>query len=1637
MSYNKKEALLKNAVAIVTAVNLTQGKFCQSEKNTADLKAYSGFGGIKEVLALNETNLYDEAAIRQLPLGEELALLAKSIDLAAAGDKDFAKRILKSIKQSVLTAFYTPTPVVEAIAESVQHTLDVFGIKATSLLETSAGIGGFLPVASVGSRKVAFEKDYVSSLILYALNPDADVINDRFESIDKHRLEDEDPFGLFDVVASNIPFGDIEVSDLKFATVDADHKQATMKLHTYFFMKGMEQLENGGILAFITSRGVADSRENQFLRDWMVRNGNLLAAVRLPDDLFMDGSGIEVGSDLIIFQRDINKKWQTTEEQMFAETINKEIDGKMCEWVNRLLCQRGHALYTDMKVEKNQWGRMVPSYKWRDSDERLKTELTDRLCRDMERNFRKSAWLFGHDTLRKMFEELEARYRAESRKNKREETEATKRKELQEKLRPLYDEVLAAYNALMTDERRKREANHRLRYNLNEAYDKMVEACGTLHANKKALDKSFEEVNLMLSLELKNADGTITKADVFRKPIAFHVPGERLTPHEAMVVSLNDRGRIDMEYMGKMTQMITEDIYNELRGEIFLASADGKTFDWQHKSLLLCGNVIEKHRIVTEAYNYNSDRSEFESACLNDALKALTNARPKEIPYDDIDIQLGARWLPVKYFADFFDKLFETRSHSKVVYFSANDTFATDIYAWANEKTRQYKTDKDGFDEISRYALADSVPSFVKTIGDKTYKDTDRIRKTQKIVEKVRKEFIQYMHSDAIKESQKAEIVKMYNEKFNCYVKGSFDGSMQTFPDLDFSQLGFSDLYQSQKDAIFMCKTLGGVVGYHEVGAGKTMIMIVAAYEMHRLGLANKPMIIGLKANVAQIADTFHKAYPNARVLYPSEKDFKEENRKELFRKIANNDWDCIILSHEQFCKIPQDENTEMALIEQEVKDMEEAIRLFNESEIYDRRMLKRMEAQLEKLETQLQTLSDKRAARTDDMLTFRQLGIDHLFVDEYHCFKNLRFATKHNRVAGLGNSTGSTKAWNLLVAIRDIQMRKGTDLCASFFSGTVISNALTELYVLFKYLRPRELARQNMSSFDAWAGNFTHKSTDYDLSITGEIKTKERFRTYCNVPELAMFMREITDYRTAEMINIDRPKANVIFDSQPPTPEQAEMIERLCSFAGSGEWNDLGLDVPKPVNTDKAVMLIATDIARKISLDPRMISTSMFGDDPNNKSSRCARKIAEYYRKFDAHKGTQFVFSDISTYDSSKWNIYSDIKQKLVQDWGIPAEEIAFIHQYNTDRQREALFEKMNKGEVRVLFGSTQKLGTGVNAQERAVAVHHLDIPWRPSDLEQRDGRAVRKGNTVKEWGGNQVDIIIYGTEKTLDAYKFALLNSKAKFINQINQGTVGVRSIDEDSVSEDDGMNFAEYVAILSGNEDLLKKARLESKIATMESDCEKHNRDRAAAKIQADEIAERLEKLRKSRTTFESDLQGIEQVLTSKGSVLYVNGAETQAAEDQAKQLHKWRDEHNHGDGIEVGNLSGMSIKMITRFTQSGAYDRNEFVVKAPSGVHYRCSDSGSIGTSNEDAIAYFYNLGKYIEEMIEKSSNNISYWTEKFEQQTFMSNQSWDGQEELDKLVAELNTIKSKIDSELDAKEVEKQNLVIANGHDEAA
>jgi hypothetical protein len=662
-------------------------------------------------------------------------------------------------------------------------------------------------------------------------------------------------------------------------------------------------------------------------------------------------------------------------------------------------------------------------------------------------------------------------------------------------------------------------------------------------------------------------------------------------------------------------------------------------------------------------------------------------------------------------------------------------------------------------------------------------------------------------------------------------------------------------------------------------------------------------------------------------------------------------------------------------------------------------------------------------------------MGIDHLFVDESHQFKNLMFNTRHTRVAGLGNVDGSQKAMNLLFAIRTIQERTGADMGATFLSGTTISNSLTELYLLFKYLRPQAMEKQGIYSFDAWAAIYARKTTDYEFSVANNIVAKERFRYFIKVPELAQFYSEITDYRTAKDIGIDRPNKNEILYNIPPTPDQEEFIKKLMEFAKTGNAELLGR--PKlSASEEKAKMLIATDYARKMSLDMRMVSGA-YDDQPDNKASHCAANIAKYYNQYNVQKGTQFVFSDLGTYKPGEWNVYSEIKRKLVEDHGIPSTEIRFIQEAKNDKQRKELIKGMNDGKIRVLFGSTSMLGTGVNAQKRAVAVHHLDTPWRPSDLAQRDGRAVRKGNEIaKFFAENKVDVIIYAVEKSLDSYKFNLLYNKQLFLDQLKNNNLGKRTIDEGSMDEKSGMNFSEYVAILSGNTDLLDKAKLEKQIAGLESEKQAFNRSKFSAKYKLQDFTELLESANSRFNRMSLDWENLQQRIQKRSDGTIENPVQLDGLHPNpdtkqiGAKLNDLADKvRTGGQYEEIGSLYGFTLLVKTEMSEKEGVDIrvNRFLVQGEGNIKYTYNN-GLIAKDEKLAAVNFLNALEKLPSYIEQEKKKITEIQKDLPVLQEVINSMWSKENRLSELKTELAAVERKIQLSITPENTEQKETI---------
>ena len=1741
MTYHKKEALQANLDAVRTLLALENTRRAPSESDRATLRRYNGFGGLKCVLLPSE----NPADIDRWPRDERnlFPLVRELREIIDQGTSESdATRLWNSIKSSVLTSFYTDERIVRAIAAG----LGMNGLPLRRILDPSAGMGVFSQVlAGEQTEVVSFEKDLVTGRIMRLLtadNPRQTVRIEGFEEIEAREA------GRFDLVASNIPFGNFAIYDRAYSKgKDAAKREATRAIHNYFFVKGLDCLREGGLLAFITSRGVADSPTNAPIREYLMEHSRLVSALRLPDGMFSENAGTEVGSDLLILQKKTGKGVQNDLERLFTQSISIESSGESFI-ENALFAEGNHNIATAYRIGTDAYGKPAPVYTHTGGIEGIARDLEARISADMAARFDQKIYRSGLSeaveleastlapegvpvlTLHRQYEAPEPtnsqpdieppremngqtvyfdeEHHPVTDRERQTETSlfapeaytdwqrdvARVNREIAEKpqrrgrsaagstphrtarrtgkatpsdkhqlsfldllsdteepppapvrevrrtfdvsprpflsqpdshLRdgsivvqggqigylsnlnlsptfhpmdlPLsrisrlkaYVEIRESYHRLYDYEANNHLADPEEREKLNRLYDDFVRRWGQLNLKANAdllkMDATGAE---MLFLE-RSEGGRYIKADIFDHPTAFALTESvAADPSEALCASLNKFATVELPYMTSLLPDMEEsDILAALEGRIFF---NPLTDAYEIADRFISGNVIEKAERIDA---WLLDHPGHEMA--KQSLAALRAAIPTPIPFADLDFNLGERWIPAKVYACFASDLFGT--DVGVSYLPDMDEYILSCdrknqaiwhtYAVQGEFKRY-----DGL-HLLKHALHNTVPDITKSkeitdpkTGEKAtikVRDGRTIQMADTKIEEIRQAFIGWLGRTP--DTFKQQLADRYNRLFNCFVRPDFDGSHQTFPGLDLKGLSFPDLYPSQKDAVWMLKTNGGGICDHEVGGGKTVIMCTAAYEMKRLGLANKPMIIGLKANVFDIADTFRKAYPNARILYPGKEDFTVKNRARIFSDIKNNDWDCVILTHDQFGAIPQSAEIQEAIMQKELDSVQENLDVLRkQGREISRSALKGLEQRKLTLTAKLRDIRDTIAERKDDVVDFKMMGIDHLFVDESHQFKNLMFNTRHDRVSGLGNPNGSQRALNLLFAIRTIQERTGKDLGATFLSGTTISNSLTELYLLFKYLRPRALEKQGIGSFDAWAAVFAKKSGDYEFSVTNEIIRKERFRTFIKLPELSAFYGEICDFRTAKDIGIDRPEKREILHHIPPTPEQEAFIGKLMEFAKTGDATILDR-APLSEKEEKAKMLIATDLARKMSLDMRMIDPMKYADHIDNKASHCAKLLSEYYRKYDEQKGTQFVFSDLGTYKPGEWNVYSEIKRKLVEDYGIPSSEIRFIQECKNEKAKKAMVEAVNRGDIRIVFGSTSMLGTGVNAQQRAVAVHHLDIAWRPSDLEQRNGRAVRKGNEVaKQFADNKVDVIIYAVERSLDSYKFNLLHNKQLFINQLKTNTLGSRSIDEGSMDEDSGMNFSEYVAVLSGNTDLLEKAKLDKKIVTLESERKGFLKERDTAAAKLEEIkcsiafhSDKIREARADRAHFESQLQrDADSVPVNKLSIKGVpDGADVKVVAARLQEIaEKARTE---GEYNKIGEIYGFPVMVKTESTAKDLFDCsiNRFFVQGRSGILYTYNN-GRLAADPKLACQNFLNALERIPKVIETHERELA-------------------------------------------------------------
>ncbi len=1330
-------------------------------------------------------------------------------------------------RSTVNDAFYTSPTVIDGIYEALGN----FGFDGGNVLEPAMGIGNFfgrMPEAmQAHSQLYGVEIDSLSGRIAQALYPDADIAIQGFE---QNRFQNS----CFDVAVGNVPFGELGFRD----TV-----HDTTKLHDFFFAEALDKLKNGGIMAFVTSAGTLDKRDES-TRQMLADKADFIGAIRLPggkNGAFKDNAGTAVTTDIIFLQKREGKSvaemsdipdWVHIGEIADGLPINKYFEqhpdmvlgtvvegNKLYGSGTMVVAEDGFDLKSALHEAVGKLSAEISHERGRD----VYAKTADGVQVQIPSNLRNYSFFMSDDQV--FFKKNNAA--CEFRFDKG--TAQHKRFKAFIELRDLTRELIEAMELDKPDSVIKD-----LQAKLNVVYDDFYKKYGIIHSqtNKRYFSEDVS-YNLVAGLE-KSYDKTklLAKSDIFTKRTI--VPPKAVehvdTALEALTLSIAEKARVDFEYMSSLTGMTEDELKHDLTGEIFKIPHTEN--DYQTASEYLSGDIRKKLREAEEIAEYDPD--------FNINVSALKQAMPEPLKAGDIDIKLGAAWLDPKYYEQFMYELLQTpayqRSDSPSARWNKSAIVGVEYSVHANSfhvsnkssdrsvlATQKYGTHTMNAYDIFEHLLNLQEPKVYKTIevpdglGDTKEKrvvDIDATRVVQRKADDIRKAFKAWIFKDSVR---REAIVERYNELFNSIRPREFDGSALSFP----MMTADIHLHDHQKNAIAHAMFGGNTLFAHCVGAGKTFEMIATAMESKRLGLCTKSLFAVPNHLTEQIGDDFQKLYPGANILVATKKDFKKENRQQLFAKIATGNYDAVIIGHSQLGKIPVSKERQVTTIQSQIDDILQGIEELKKSE-GSKFQIKAMERTRKSLQKQLDKLEK---ANQDDTLTFEQLGIDRLFVDEAHEFKNLFVATKLQNVAGISNSA-SQKALDLFLKCRYLDEKTGGK-GVIFATGTPLSNSITELHTMMRYLEYDFLRDHGLQHFDNWVAVFGEQKTDYELKPAGNgFKERTRIANYTGLPELMSMFKQVADIRTADTLTLDVPDCDYQVVQVEATPFQQELVQELADRA----------DAINAGNVDPTIdnMLKITSDGRKLGLDPRLIDPS-FEDNPDTKLNRCVENVARIHVETAEDRLTQIIFCDLgvphkaaeaavegedaddakdkksiaeveSLEEECDFCVYDDIRDKLIAK-GIPAEEIAYIHDAKTEQQKADLFDKVRSGEIRVLLGSTAKMGTGTNVQKRLIAVHDLDIPWRPADLEQRAGRIIRQGNENKN-----VQIFRYVTKGTFDAYSYQTLENKQKFISQIMTSKTPARKCED---VDQQALTYSEIKALCTGDERIKEKLMLENEV------------------------------------------------------------------------------------------------------------------------------------------------------------------------------------------------------------------------------
>lgn len=1339
-------------------------KKCEEENRFATpqeqeiLSKYVGWGGLPQA--------FDE---KDSSWSNEYSILKNLLD-----EKEYSQA-----RESTLTAFYTPPVVIRSMYKALEN----MGLKTGNILEPSCGVGNFigmLPNSLEDCKLYGVELDSISGRIARQLYQKSTVAVQGYEDTNL-------PNSFFDVAVGNVPFGDFKVLDKKYDK----HK---FLIHDYFFAKTLDKVRPGGVIAFITSKGTLD-KENPSVRKYIAQRADLLGAIRLPNNTFKANAGTEVTSDIIFLQKrdsitDIEPDWVYFGENDDGIKMNQYfIDNpEMILGNMEMISTRfgydsacisdGEKLEDKLERAISNIHAEVKEYELDDigeEDNSIEADLT-------VRNF---SYTLIDDKIY---------FRENSRMYPQELAMTTENRvkgliEIRDCVRTLLEYQTEDY----PDEDIKRE-----QVKLNQLYDRFTKKYGLI--NSRGNNSAFSNDSsyyLLCSLEILDENGNLArKADMFTKRTIK--PKTEVTSvdnaNDALIVSLSEKARVDITFMQKLCNMDMDKMLKDLEGEIFNVPEYGEPNQWVTADEYLSGNVREKLKIaehfaeIDERFNVN--------------VKYLKEVQPKDLSASEISVRLGSTWIPPEDIKVFIEYLLNPSNYAcqniNVHYNEATSEWW--IEGKNYDKYNIKATNTYGTGRASAYKIIEDSLNLKDTriydyYEDENGKRVAELNKKETAIAQAKQEQIKLAFEEWIwKDPERRErLTKVYNERFNSIRPREYDGSHISFDGMNPE----ITLRKHQVNAIARILYGGNTLLAHEVGAGKTFEMVAAAMESKRLGLCNKSLFVVPNHIVEQFGQEFLQLYPSANVLVTTKKDFETANRKKFCSRIATGDYDAIIISHSQFEKIPMSVERQVTIIQKQIEDITLGIQDLKNNN-GERFSIKQMEKTKKSLETRLAKLND--TSRKDDVVTFEELGVDRIFVDEAHYYKNLFLYTKMRNVGGIAQ-TEAQKSSDLFMKCRYLDELTGGK-GVIFATGTPISNSMVELYTMQRYLQYGELEKRHLQQFDAWASTFGETVTAIELSPEGTgYRAKTRFAKFFNLPELMALFKEVADIQTSEMLNLPVPKANYHNVVIEPSEIQKELVKDLSERAEKIR--------NRMVDSSVDNMLKITNDGRKLALDQRL-TNDMLEDFEHSKVATCADNIYSIWDKTSEDKSAQLVFCDLSTpHNDGKFNVYDDLKTKLI-DRGIPEEEIAFIHDANTDARKQELFNKVRRGQVRVLIGSTQKMGAGTNCQDRLIALHDLDCPWRPSDLIQRSGRIIRQGNKNPE-----VDIYRYVTEGTFDAYLYQLVENKQRFISQIMTSKTPVRFAED---IDETALSYAEIKALAAGNPDIIEKTELDTQVAKL---------------------------------------------------------------------------------------------------------------------------------------------------------------------------------------------------------------------------